>query len=196
MAIQELAKRNLFYNNRNLIVPVSGPCCNASENRNFQYLFPLEGISFKFWEYFKFNKFAYCAFLKVLTIVRRVKMMKLWEEQEKNGRKQNGRIAHIYLWPESKHSQIETIPAPTTVCISSINRMICPFEALTSFRTAFNLSSKSPRYLAPASNEPISSEINCTTRPTSIIMMEHHHEKLQTTKGQKMHTGMYSNNRR
>lgn len=57
--------------------------------------------------------------------------------------------------------QSKNKPAPTTVWISSINKIICPFEAVTSLRTAFSLSSKSPRNLAPASNEPISSEINC-----------------------------------
>ena len=34
--------------------------------------------------------------------------------------------------------------------------MISPSESFTSFRTAFNLSSNSPRYLAPATKAPIS----------------------------------------
>ena len=47
-------------------------------------------------------------------------------------------------------------PAPTIVCSSSINRMICPSEFLTSSRTAFKRSSNSPRYFAPATSAPIS----------------------------------------
>uniref|UniRef100_A0A0A9FXY4 Chaperone clpb, putative n=1 Tax=Arundo donax TaxID=35708 RepID=A0A0A9FXY4_ARUDO len=38
--------------------------------------------------------------------------------------------------------------------------MICPLEEVTSFRTALSLSSKSPRYLDPASSAPISNEIS------------------------------------
>ncbi len=52
-------------------------------------------------------------------------------------------------------------PAPTKVCSSSINRMICPFESSISLSTALSRSSNSPRYLAPASMEPRSS---ATTR--------------------------------
>ena len=46
-------------------------------------------------------------------------------------------------------------PAPTTVWISSINKIALSFNE-TSFNIAFNLSSKSPLYLVPASNVPIS----------------------------------------
>jgi hypothetical protein len=53
------------------------------------------------------------------------------------------------------------LPAPTTVCSSSMNRMICPSLAATSFSTAFSRSSNSPRYLAPAISAPMSS---ATTR--------------------------------
>ena len=42
-------------------------------------------------------------------------------------------------------------PAPTMVCSSSMNRMICPSLCFTSRSTAFRRSSNSPRYLAPAS---------------------------------------------
>ena len=48
------------------------------------------------------------------------------------------------------------LPAPTNVCISSINRMISPSALITSFTTAFKRSSNSPLYLAPAINAPIS----------------------------------------
>src|ERR1700730_2049988 len=39
-------------------------------------------------------------------------------------------------------------PAPTNVCSSSMNRMICPSAWVISFNTAFKRSSNSPRYLA------------------------------------------------
>ena len=50
-------------------------------------------------------------------------------------------------------------PAPTKVCNSSMNRTILPCESCISFNTAFNRSSNSPRYFAPASIAPRSSEI-------------------------------------
>ena len=49
-------------------------------------------------------------------------------------------------------------PAPTTRCSSSINNIILPSLFRTSCKTAFNLSSNSPLYLAPATNDPISNE--------------------------------------
>ena len=49
-------------------------------------------------------------------------------------------------------------PAPTKVWISSINKIICPLESITSLITAFKRSSNSPLYFAPAINAPISSE--------------------------------------
>ena len=48
-------------------------------------------------------------------------------------------------------------PAPINVWISSMNRMIFPSLLATSFLTAFNRSSNSPRYFAPAIKEPTSS---------------------------------------
>ena len=50
------------------------------------------------------------------------------------------------------------LPAPTIVCNSSMNRMILPSLFLISFKTAFNRSSNSPRYFAPATNAPKSKE--------------------------------------
>ncbi len=47
-------------------------------------------------------------------------------------------------------------PAPTMVCISSMNRMQLP-AALISSTTFLSRSSNSPRYLVPATNAPISS---------------------------------------
>ena len=48
-------------------------------------------------------------------------------------------------------------PAPTSVWISSINKIIEPFCLWISFKTFWSLSSNSPRYFAPASNKPRSS---------------------------------------
>jgi hypothetical protein len=53
------------------------------------------------------------------------------------------------------------LPAPTTVCSSSMNSMIAPAPSMTSLMNALNRSSNSPRYFAPASIAPRSS---ATTR--------------------------------
>ena len=42
------------------------------------------------------------------------------------------------------------LPAPTSVCISSMNRMMPPSDDVTSCSTALSRSSNSPRYFAPA----------------------------------------------
>ena len=52
------------------------------------------------------------------------------------------------------------LPAPTSVCISSMKRMIAPAAAVTSESTAFSRSSNSPRYFAPAISAPMSSAIS------------------------------------
>ncbi len=49
------------------------------------------------------------------------------------------------------------LPAPTTVCSSSMKRMISPSEVCTSLSTAFSRSSNSPRNFAPAISAPMSS---------------------------------------
>ncbi len=58
-------------------------------------------------------------------------------------------------------------PAPTRVCISSMNRTIPPSAAETSDRTAFSRSSNSPRYFAPAIREPMSSAMTVLSRSDS-----------------------------
>ena len=58
-------------------------------------------------------------------------------------------------------------PAPTMVCISSINRMIFPSERSTSRITAFKRSSNSPRYFVPAISNPRSSCTNSLPRNDS-----------------------------
>ena len=50
------------------------------------------------------------------------------------------------------------LPAPISVCISSMNRMMPPSAEVTSARTAFSRSSNSPRYFAPAMSAPRSSD--------------------------------------
>ena len=52
-------------------------------------------------------------------------------------------------------------PAPTSVWISSIKRMMFPSDFVTSLITDFRRSSNSPLYLAPATSAPISSENSC-----------------------------------
>ena len=49
-------------------------------------------------------------------------------------------------------------PAPTSVCISSMNRITFPSAVSISFRTAFSRSSNSPRNFAPATSAPRSSD--------------------------------------
>ena len=51
-------------------------------------------------------------------------------------------------------------PAPTTVCSSSMNRMISPSASCTSLSTALRRSSNSPRNFAPATSAPMSSAIS------------------------------------
>ena len=53
------------------------------------------------------------------------------------------------------------LPAPTMVCISSINRIMLPSCLLSSLSTLFSRSSNSPRYLAPAIKAPISKANTC-----------------------------------
>ena len=45
-------------------------------------------------------------------------------------------------------------PAPTIVCSSSMKSITCPLWVFISFKTAFSLSSNSPRNLAPAIKAP------------------------------------------
>ena len=49
-------------------------------------------------------------------------------------------------------------PAPTTVCSSSMKRMMRPSDSVTSLSTALRRSSNSPRNFAPAISEPMSRE--------------------------------------
>ncbi len=58
-------------------------------------------------------------------------------------------------------------PAPTMVCSSSMNRITWPSASAISLSTALSRSSNSPRYLAPAISEPMSSAITRRSRSES-----------------------------
>ena len=58
-------------------------------------------------------------------------------------------------------------PAPTTVCSSSMKVTTWPSESLISVSTALSRSSNSPRYFAPATIAPRSSEISRLPRSDS-----------------------------
>ncbi len=89
------------------------------------------------------------------------------------------------------------LPAPTIVCSSSINRIICPSLFLTSSRTAFNRSSNSPLYLAPATNAPISRENiflsfkPCGTSPRTIRCASPSTTAVLPTPGSPISTGLF-----
>ena len=88
-------------------------------------------------------------------------------------------------------------PAPTTVWISSIKRIILPSELLTFFKTFLILSSNSPRYFAPAINEPISIDINCLlfnedgTSPLTIRWAKPSTIAVLPTPGSPIRTGLF-----
>ena len=74
-------------------------------------------------------------------------------------------------------------PAPTTVCSSSMNRMISPSASVTSLSTALRRSSNSPRYLAPAISAPRS-------RATSFLFLsDSGHVAGDDALGQPFHDG-------
>ena len=57
-----------------------------------------------------------------------------------------------------------------------MNKIISPSAFLISFKTAFNLSSNSPRYLAPATKAPKSSSYKvlfCKETGTSFLKIRH-----------------------
>mmetsp|Transcript_19594 Transcript_19594/g.42201 ORF Transcript_19594/g.42201 Transcript_19594/m.42201 type:complete len:224 (+) Transcript_19594:380-1051(+) len=58
-------------------------------------------------------------------------------------------------------------PAPITECSSSMKRITCPAESVTSRSTALSRSSNSPRYLAPAMREATSRAITFFSRMES-----------------------------
>ena len=88
-------------------------------------------------------------------------------------------------------------PAPTIKCSSSIKRIICPLLFLISSKTAFNRSSNSPRYLAPATKEPISKANNFLsfnpsgTSPRTIRCASPSTTAVFPTPGSPMSTGLF-----
>ena len=89
------------------------------------------------------------------------------------------------------------LPAPTRLCISSMKRMILPSASLISSRTAFSLSSNSPRYLAPAMSAPMSSSmifLSLRLSGTSFFMILHASPSTTAvlpTPGSPMRTGLF-----
>ncbi len=88
-------------------------------------------------------------------------------------------------------------PAPTTVCSSSMKVMICPSESLISARTVFSRSSNSPRYFAPATIAPRSSDTSrlffsdSGTSPFTIRWARPSTTAVLPTPGSPMRTGLF-----
>ena len=88
-------------------------------------------------------------------------------------------------------------PAPTTVCISSMNVMTSPWESVISLSTAFSRSSNSPRYLAPATMAARSSEMRrrflrlSGTSPSTMRRANPSTMAVLPTPGSPMSTGLF-----
>ncbi|GBD30265.1 hypothetical protein HRbin32_01368 [bacterium HR32] len=88
-------------------------------------------------------------------------------------------------------------PAPTTVWISSMKRMISPWLSAISFRTALSRSSNSPRYLVPATRAPRSSwntrlRLSCSgTSPRTMRCASPSTMAVLPTPGSPMSTGLF-----
>mmetsp|Transcript_30063 Transcript_30063/g.50545 ORF Transcript_30063/g.50545 Transcript_30063/m.50545 type:complete len:251 (-) Transcript_30063:813-1565(-) len=93
------------------------------------------------------------------------------------------------------------LPAPTTVWISSMNSTTCPSESVTSFITAFSLSSNSPRNLAPAMSDPRSRDISrrpiraAGTSPATMRWANASDMAVLPTPGSPMRTGLFFDRR-
>ena len=89
------------------------------------------------------------------------------------------------------------LPAPTMRCSSSMKRMMRPPLFFTSFSTAFKRSSNSPRYFAPATSDPISSEKivlsfrESGTSPLTIRCASPSTTAVLPTPGSPMSTGLF-----
>ena len=88
-------------------------------------------------------------------------------------------------------------PAPTRVCISSTNVMTSPSASVISLRTAFNRSSNSPRYFAPASMDARSSATSrlffkpSGTSPSAMRRARPSTIAVLPTPGSPMRTGLF-----
>lgn len=88
-------------------------------------------------------------------------------------------------------------PAPTIVCNSSINRIICPFDFSTVSKTFFNFSSNAPRYcvqaiisLTRSSNIFLSLSVSGTSHFT-ILCASHSTRAVFPTHGSHTNTGLF-----
>ena len=88
-------------------------------------------------------------------------------------------------------------PAPTSVCISSTNVITSPCASEISFNTALSRSSNSPRYFAPASIAPMSSEMSrlpfkpSGTSPCAIRRAKPSTIAVLPTPGSPIRTGLF-----
>ena len=88
-------------------------------------------------------------------------------------------------------------PAPTIVCNSSMNKIICPSCFDKSLSTALSRSSNSPRNLAPAISEPISKDnkrlflIPSGTSPLTIRKANPSTIAVLPTPGSPINTGLF-----
>ncbi len=88
-------------------------------------------------------------------------------------------------------------PAPTSVCISSINRIIVPDAFSTSFKTAFRRSSNSPLNFAPATRALISRAMTLLffnpsgTSPLTILRAKPSTIAVFPTPGSPINTGLF-----
>ena len=93
-------------------------------------------------------------------------------------------------------------PAPTMVCSSSTNVMTSPAASVISLSTAFSRSSNSPRYLAPASIEPMSRAIRrlflrpSGTSPSAMRRARPSTMAVLPTPGSPIRTGLFLVRRR
>ena len=87
-------------------------------------------------------------------------------------------------------------PAPTSVCSSSMNKMMSP-RVLISLSTFFSRSSKSPRYLEPATSAPRSRVYSCLsfrisgTSPLTIFCASPSTTAVLPTPGSPTSTGLF-----
>jgi hypothetical protein len=73
--------------------------------------------------------------------------------------------AGLSMLPASGEPSV--LPAPTMVCSSSMKTMNLPCASVSSLSTALSRSSNSPRYFAPASMAPMSSDTSVLSRSDS-----------------------------
>ena len=104
--------------------------------------------------------------------------------------------ASIGLRIEAASIAPSAAPAPASVCSSSMNKMMSP-RVLISLRTFFSRSSKSPRYLEPATSALRSSVYSCLslmvsgTSPLTIFWARPSTTAVLPTPGSPTSTGLF-----